>query len=320
MSLNGMLEKLEFAVFEFVLVPERTVVFPEFKGNVFRGALGKTLRYLTCAFKDKKCKDCLIHDKCIYSKIFESIHTTDDSILGNVGNAPHPFLLYIPEQHALEYPVEPGAAVPENSKIHFFLTLVGEAVEYISYFILAFEEIGRLGIGKTKAPFKIETVQCGENHVYNPEMKKITRDFPLIRGRDFIAEEERVSSITMEMVTPLRLKFDRKVRKYITFEMVIRNLLRRIQLLSAFYCGGPVRVDFGDLIERAGGVEVSGSEVHWEEQRRFSYSQERTLSLGGVSGRIEFSGDLGDFLPYLHIGEYLHVGKGTAFGLGKIKI
>jgi hypothetical protein len=47
---------------EFVLVPEDTIVFPGFIGNVFRGALGKTLRNLTCAFKGKNCIDCLIRD------------------------------------------------------------------------------------------------------------------------------------------------------------------------------------------------------------------------------------------------------------------
>ena len=36
--MRDVLEKLKFAAFEFVLVPADTIVFPEFKGNVFRGA------------------------------------------------------------------------------------------------------------------------------------------------------------------------------------------------------------------------------------------------------------------------------------------
>jgi len=83
--MKDVLERLRLALFEFVLVPERTIAFPAFKGNVFRGALGKTLRHLTCAFKDKDCCDCLIRDKCIYSRIFESLHQGDESILKKVG-------------------------------------------------------------------------------------------------------------------------------------------------------------------------------------------------------------------------------------------
>lgn len=310
--MKDVLERLRLALFEFVLVPERTIVFPSFKGNVFRGALGKTLRHLTCAFKDKDCCDCLIRDKCIYSRIFESLHNGGESILKKVEKAPHPFVLFVPEKYHLEY--------PENSKIHFFLTLVGDAVEYISYFILAFEEIGKKGIGKTKVPFRVEKVVCSGKSIYNPKEKKITRDFPILFGSTFIEEKASVQSTAIQMETPLRLKFDKKFQKHITFEMIARNLLRRIQLLAALYCGGPPRVDFKDLIEKSKEIKISGSKTHWEQQTRFSFRQEKTLGMGGVCGTIEFTGDLGPFIPFLRIGEYLHVGKGTAFGLGKIKL
>jgi hypothetical protein len=310
------IEKLNFAIFEFVLVPEKTIVFPAFKVNVFRGALGKTLRHLTCAFKDKECNDCLIRDKCIYSRIFESIHSEDESILKKIEKAPHPFVIYVPEKYQLEYPSEDS----KNSKIHFFLVLVGEAIEYISYFILAFEEIGKNGIGLERSPFKIETVLCSEKSIYNPGEKKINRDFPLMSGSDFMEENVSVQAVTIEMETPLRIKFGKKFQKYFTFEMLVRNLLRRIQLLSALYCGGPLRVDFKDLIEKSKEVKVSDSSIHWEQQTRFSFRQERILSMGGVSGCIEFTGDINPFMPFLRIGEYLHIGKGTAFGLGKIKV
>jgi CRISPR-associated endoribonuclease Cas6 len=306
------LEKLTFALFEFVLVPERTIVFPPFKGNVFRGALGKTLRYLTCAFRDKDCSDCLIRDKCIYSRMFESIHSGGESILKNIERAPHPFVLYVPDKYHLEY--------PENSKVHFFLTLVGEAVDYISYFILAFEEMGRNGIGKQRTPFAVERVMCGGKNIYDTVEKKVTKDFPLLTGKDLMGEQARVNEIKIELETPIRLKFGGKFRKHITFEMIIRNLLRRIQLLAALYCGGPARVDFVDLIEKSKGIKVMDSAVHWVRQTRFSYRQEKSVGVGGVCGSISFEGDIGPFISFLRLAEYLHVGKSTAFGLGRIKI
>jgi len=309
--MRDVLEKLKFAAFEFVLIPENTIVFPEFKGNVFRGALGKTLRNLTCAFKGKNCIDCLIRDKCIYSRIFESLHFEGESILKKVEKAPHPFVLYVPEKYHLEYPV--------NKKIHFYLVLVGEAIEYISYFILAFEEIGKRSIGKTYTPFKLDAVHCSGKSIYNPLEKKVNRDFPILSGNGFMEKGQGVQSITIEMETPVRLKFNRKLQKHITFEILTRNLLRRIQLLSTLYCDGPPRVDFKGLIEESKKVKVVDSRIHWVENTRFSFRQERDISMGGVSGSIEFTGNLDLFMPLLEIGEYLHVGKGTAFGLGKIR-
>jgi len=39
--------------------------------------------------------------------------------------------------------------------------------------------------------------------------------------------------------------------------------------------------------------------------------------MGGVCGTIEFTGDLEPFIPFLRIGEYLHVGKKHGFWIGK---
>ncbi len=314
MNMRDVFEYLEFAVFEFLLVPQGTVVFPGFKGNVFRGALGKTMRNLTCAFKEKACSDCLIRDKCIYARIFESLHVEGESILNKVENAPHPFVLYIPGKYDLQYPV--------NSKIRFFLVLVGEAIEYISYFILAFEEIGKQGIGNTRTGFKVEMVTSSGVSIYNPLEKKVNKDFPIIPGRRYLEQGpgQAVQAVTISMDSPLRLKFNRVFQKHITFEILIRNLLRRIQLLSALYCGGPPRVDFNDLIEKSKKIKVSSSKIHWEQQSRYSFRQEKILHMNGVSGTIEFTGDITPFMPFLETGEYLHVGKGTAFGLGKITI
>lgn len=90
--------------------------------------------------------------------------------------------------------------------------------------------------------------------------------------------------------------------------------------MSAIYCNGPSRVDFTHLIEASQGVKNLNSHVHWKPMNRFSFRQERTLGMGGISGRLEFEGNFAPFWSYLKIGEYLHMGKGTAFGLGKIKV
>jgi len=44
------------------------------------------------------------------------------------------------------------------------------------------------------------------------------------------------------------------------------------------------------------------------------------MKLGGVIGRIAFKGEIGEFMPFIKLGEFLHVGKGTTFGLGKYEI
>jgi hypothetical protein len=44
------------------------------------------------------------------------------------------------------------------------------------------------------------------------------------------------------------------------------------------------------------------------------------MALGGVVGNWTLTGELAPFLPYLHLGQWLHVGKEATFGLGGYRL
>ena len=44
------------------------------------------------------------------------------------------------------------------------------------------------------------------------------------------------------------------------------------------------------------------------------------MKMGGFVGEATFKGDFEKCLPFIMLGEYIHVGKGTSFGLGKYEI
>ncbi|MCM8762553.1 MAG: CRISPR system precrRNA processing endoribonuclease RAMP protein Cas6 [Candidatus Omnitrophica bacterium] len=41
------------------------------------------------------------------------------------------------------------------------------------------------------------------------------------------------------------------------------------------------------------------------------------MRLGGFTGTITYKGNLKEFLPFIKLGEIIHIGKNTSFGLGK---
>jgi CRISPR/Cas system endoribonuclease Cas6 (RAMP superfamily) len=81
-----------------------------------------------------------------------------------------------------------------------------------------------------------------------------------------------------------------------------------------------LELDFKGLIEKAGTVKLIESNTEWFDWKRYSTRQEEWMSLGGVTGAVSYEGDLTDFMLLLRLGEYVHVGKGTSFGLGKYEI
>ena len=116
------------------------------------------------------------------------------------------------------------------------------------------------------------------------------------------------------------MRFDGHITDKIEFHVLTRNLLRRISSLSYFHCNEKFQVDFKSLIEKASAVKQIKSDTHWFDWKRYSTRQEEWMSLGGVTGAVSYEGDLTEFMPLLKLGEYVHLGKGTSFGLGKYEI
>jgi CRISPR/Cas system endoribonuclease Cas6 (RAMP superfamily) len=67
-------------------------------------------------------------------------------------------------------------------------------------------------------------------------------------------------------------------------------------------------------------IEVEKENLSWFDWERYSNRQETKMKMGGFIGSITFEGDLEEFLPFVQLGEYVHVRKGTSFGLGKYQI
>ena len=126
--------------------------------------------------------------------------------------------------------------------------------------------------------------------------------------------------LKLHFVTPTRLKFEGTLSPKLEFHILIRNLLRRISLLSYFHCGEELTLDFKGLIESSKGIEVEKEDLTWFDWERYSNRQETRMKLGGFAGEVTFRGGFDAFMPFLLLGQYIHVGKGTSFGLGKYRI
>ena len=77
---------------------------------------------------------------------------------------------------------------------------------------------------------------------------------------------------------------------------------------------------FKDLIEQARKVQTVKRALYWHDWERYSNRQKTRMKLGGFMGEITYKGDFEPFLPYIRLGEYVHVGKGSSFGLGRYRI
>jgi hypothetical protein len=128
------------------------------------------------------------------------------------------------------------------------------------------------------------------------------------------------SNLELRFLTPTRIRVQRDLQSGVTFELLMKAILRRIWQVASVHCGVELALDHRRLIERAGEVSVVRSHLRWHDWERYSNRQHTSMRMGGFVGEMEFTGLDAEFLPVLALGEVLHVGTGTTMGLGKFEV
>lgn len=307
---------MKLSKYRFTIKPQKELILPPYKGSTFRGGFGRAFRHAVCVEREKECAGCSLRSNCVYSYIFETSVPQEEGKQQDK-DVPHPFIIEPPLDQRQHYGID--------DRLDFDLVLIGRAVEYMPFFIFAFEEVGRVGVGKNKGQYSLEKV-IGMNNgekalIYNGK-SHFRDDFHTIDSREIMSQGElsNSQSVKLRFLTPARIKYNGKLLSDANFEIVIRNLLRRLSSLAEVHCGEKWELDWKGLIERTKEIKTVHSDLVWKDWERYSQRQDKKLKMGGFLGEITFEGDMNEFMPFIKLGEYLHIGKGTVFGLGKYEI
>jgi hypothetical protein len=291
---------------------ETPLHLPAYAGSTLRGAFGAALRATACMTRQKTCDDCALIHTCPYAVLFETRPPAGGHALQKFTQVPHPYVIEPPQWGERDY--APG------ERLAFHLVLAGRALDQLALVIWAFVRAFRRGVGKGDGTARL----LGVSHIGATET--LILDSP--DGR--LAEHDGAvppaptfqgDSLTLAIDTPLRLQ--RNGHPIDAHALTARDLLvalvRRIALIHEFHGAGPLPLDFATLAQRAEAIE-SDKDLSWRDWQRYSNRQQQKIPLGGVVGRWRLFGDLAPFLPFLHLGQWLHVGKEATFGLGGYRL
>ena len=295
---------------------------PRYKGNIFRGGFGYILRGITCIGDTEQCaKRCGFPKECVYSKCFETPVPDDSPFLRGQPFAPHPFVLEPPRTGKRDY--APGDTFDCN------LILIGEAMNLLPWMVFTFHEMGkrRIGLRGQRGVCqleKVESLAVQRDHppqtIYTAETETLTDEGLILRLADLMEDTPQAAdAIELEFLTPTSIKVNGQWTRNLTFEHLTRNLLRRIRFLSYFHCGEDLDVDAPGLIEAACAVRHQ-FHLRWVRRDRYSHRTEAAIPMDGFIGKVRFEGELGPFLPFIRLGEHLHIGHHTAFGYGQYRL
>ncbi|MBM3241146.1 CRISPR system precrRNA processing endoribonuclease RAMP protein Cas6 [Candidatus Poribacteria bacterium] len=318
-------EEFRFAQYRFTLRALTTIQLPRYKGSALRGAFGRVFKRMVCLQPlnhPRDCDVCSLRSECPYGTVFENALPSDVEPLPGYAGIPHPFIF--------EPPLDRRRAYLNGDTFAFDLILIGRAISMMPYFLSSFLELGKIGLGRQRGKYVLESVYG--IHPTTSEAELIYTEGGHVRDWDggvtyselipIIKElTQKVTNngnrIRIEFITPTRLISDGKPTDSISFSILMRSLLRRISSLCYFHCGETWETDFAQLTRQAEAIANQPISLHWDDWKRYSSRQKERIPMGGMLGCVEYYGDIEIFLPCLLLGTWLHVGKATTFGNGK---
>ena len=293
------------------LISEATshIKLPLFAGSAFRGIFGRALRKVACVARNTKCPECPLAARCAYPAVFEFVPNGSLPIYKTVSNPPRPFVLEPPNERE----------IPSGVVFKVRLTLFGKAIDHWPWVIQAFALAGHRGVGPGTGTFKVRRALTASSQDILVEGDRIMGQPEIIPASD-LSCPELSDHLGLRFETPVRIKRNGHLVDSLEFSTLVRQLLRRIALIGAFHCDVLLNTDFRKWISLADKVTCHKENLHWFDWIRYSSRQNRKMHLGGLVGRVRYTGDFAPFTPLLTLGQITHLGKGTTFGLGRYRL
>lgn len=311
------------ARYRLQFIAEQPVQLPDYAGSALRGVFGHALRAAACVTGLPDCRPCALYRSCPYPAIFETPPPL---------NYPRRKLSNIPQPFVVEPPPWGESHYPAGSVLSFDSVLIGPALQQMPLLLLAWRHALQRGLGPQQG-----TARLAQLWVEGDAEPLLTGgiDGGSRSGNDATSmgpwalrphpqslvlppPAAAPASVTLHFSTPLRLQRDGKILSaaQLTPRDLLMALLRRTAELVELQLGGTLDVDFAALNAHASSI-TGEHQLAWRDWQRNSSRQQRRMVLGGVVGRWTLRGDLAPFWPLLYLGQWLHVGKTTTFGLGR---
>jgi hypothetical protein len=295
---------------------------PGDKGALLRGGFGYAFQRAACP---QACwghsNQCAATMLCPYRWVFETPHPQGVPHLHDLQDVPRPFVIEPPLDHKRQYAA--------GETLEFHLVLIGRGVDFLPYFLVGFEELGRAGLGRDLARARLERVEALEpfravgTPIYQDGRVHELPELPLLNLAELpVRAAAMPADLQLALRTPLRVKAQGAFIEQLDLGAIVQAICWRMGALAVFHGPGLWHPDYRPLVAAARAVRVEQSELRWLDWERTSTrgGDRRTMTMGGLVGSASLREVPPAVRAALLAASVLHVGKACVFGHGWIQV
>lgn len=210
----------------------------------------------------------------------------------------------------------PAAAARQGETVPVGLVLVGQAANHLPAYLTALRQLFLLPELRRRVRGTLCSVVssdlAGTCHELLSADGRTTLDrVLLLSAADLTAPATGGQDFILNLRTPLRLLRDGRPLRQLAAPALMGALFRRISALAYYYGEITLPHDFKSLALLSQELLLTAGSCQWTDWGS---------GVQGLLGRFTLGGDLDDFLPFLLLGELLHVGKGASYGMGEYSL
>lgn len=270
------------------------------KQSALRGVIGNTLINENCLFEkdNRKCEECYLNNKCLAYNIFSPKVKSFNS---NVDESISPFIIICDDKREF---------IEKNNKLTFAMIFFGDTVSYIPQIIRTVRNAGN-DLGLEGNLFKLISVSNDKSEEIYCKDKFNIKKVNVRTIKEYIDNRLNISSdiSRIEIISPIRFKKNKKFQDDLIEEDLINLITRRLVILGTLE-GRDINIEDNFILK------IKDKDLRWAEYNRYSNRQKSRMSLGGIIGWIDLTHINEEAKKLLIVGELIHIGKSTSFGLG----
>ena len=268
---------------------------PRYAGSTLRGAFGHALKNISCltATQNKGTCCCQPAQICLYRRLFDP-DRQQLQLQSRLQDIPPPFVI---EAHSLPEQIE------KSQQAHFFMSLVGELAHSQQMIIqLAWQRALAVGLGGKSPVGGIQSQLLLFEKCDQPLLDLLPKNKVHIQLISHARIQHHGYFLNVDNFDPI-LFCRSVVRRYITLIEAYGSASLSAEMIAQLYTD----------IQKVHGK----ADLEWVEWSRWSSRQKQKMNMDGLLGTIELENISDVLFQYLYWGQWLHVGKGSAFGLGQ---
>ncbi|MBL0689566.1 MAG: CRISPR system precrRNA processing endoribonuclease RAMP protein Cas6 [Pseudoalteromonas sp.] len=266
---------------------KRECTLPAYKGAMLRGWLGHAL-------------------KAVDERAFFAFYGNHDD------QQPKPYVISPSEDLKTQY--------QQNEFYYFDILLFGAVTDLAPTLLKAIKHGQSLGFGGQKTPFELVSIAS-----ITPS--KITAGIETTKLSDWLLPQTSNSlaqtELALHFTTPLRLKVAGNILKNQPPELplLLKQVARRLAQLCEFWvCDDKELINALYKEQPLLGDHETTAHIYFENWQRYSFKEKSLQPYGGLKGQVSYFGEIAPAIPWLQVGEQLHIGGKSTFGLGKYQL